>query len=309
VELSRLDDWATARHGIVTRMQALELGWSSGSWYRAIDAGVVEQLHPGVVRLRGSERTPHQRILAAVLAIGPPAIASHRSAALLWGIDRPHDDPVDVIAPRSISRRPVGVCIHRPTDLKDLSPVVRSHIRCTNLLRTLVDLGAVDPGGVERSVEHAIVSGVVSARVLRALLERHAVQGRSGVGALRSALDRWPLGGKPPDSLLEVRMATFLARAGLPPAEFHARIGGREVDFALVGTPIVLECDGWEFHGKTRAQFDRDTERDQELIAAGRIVVHFTWQQITRRADATARRLRSLVDAWAPGALPASRLH
>jgi very-short-patch-repair endonuclease len=300
VDLARLDEWATAHHGIISRCEASELGCSSGSWYRAIETGTIELLHPGVARLRGSPRTQHQRIAAAVLAIGPECVASHRSAALLWGIERPTGERVDVIVPRSISRRRPGVTIHRPRDRGDLTPVVRAHIRCTNLLRTLVDLGAVDPGGVESAVEQAIVSGVVSARVLRALVERHARPGRSGVGSLRAALERWPIVGRPPDSVLEVRMARFLQAARLPPAEFHARVAGREVDFALIGTPIVLECDGWEHHGRTRQQFERDTQRDRELAAAGRVVVHFTWRQITRRSAATAELIRQLVATWAP---------
>jgi very-short-patch-repair endonuclease len=98
-------------------------------------------------------------------------------------------------------------------------------------------------------------------------------------------------------------MARFLEAARLPPAEFHARVGGREVDFALIGTPIVLECDGWEHHGRTREQFDRDTQRDRELAAAGRVVVHFTWRQITRRRAATAEQIRELVATWAPDVL------
>jgi hypothetical protein len=282
----------------------MELGWSSGTWYRAIEARMLEQLHPGVARLRGSPRTQEQRILAGLLGMGPASIASHRSAARLWGIERPDGDPVDLIVPRSVSHRAAGLVIHRPTDREDLASVVRSRIRRTNLLRTLVDLGAVDRGGVESAVEEAIVSGVVTARVLRALLERHARRGRSGVGPLRAALEAWPLGGKPPDSLLEVRMARFLDRAGLPLATFHATVAGREVDFELAGTPIVLECDGWEYHGKTRAQFERDIERDQQLVADGRVVVHFTWRQITKRASATAERIRTLVQIWAPAALP-----
>jgi very-short-patch-repair endonuclease len=304
VDLSRLDRWATDHHGIVSKLQARELGWSNAAWYRAIEAGLVEPLHPGVARLRGSPRTPEQRIIAGLLAMGPAAIASHRSAARLWGIERPDHDPVDVIVPRSVSYRAADVVVHRPTDRDDLSPVVRSRIRCTNLLRTLVDLGAVDRGGVESAVEQAIVSGVVTARVLRALLERHARQGRSGVGPLRTVLEGWPIDGKPPDSLLEIRMARFLERARLPPAVFHDVIAGKEVDFAMTGTPIVLECDGWEYHGKTRAQFEHDTERDQELAADGRVVVHFTWRQITKRAPATAERIRALLRTWAPHAVP-----
>jgi hypothetical protein len=73
---------------------------SRSAWYRAIDAGTLIPLHPNVARLPGTADTPEQRIIAGVAAAGPEALASHRSAARLWGIPRPDDDPVDVIDAR-----------------------------------------------------------------------------------------------------------------------------------------------------------------------------------------------------------------
>ena len=45
----------------------------------------------------------------------------------------------------------------------------------------------------------------------------------------------------------------------------------------IVGTPVVVECDGWEFHVTSRTQFARDRERDAMLSAAGYVVVRVTW--------------------------------
>ena len=88
--------------------------------------------------------------------------------------------------------------------------------------------------------------------------------------ALRAALDDWVLDGKPVDSVLETGDARGCSRDhGLPPVRFHAVIGGYEVDFWIVDSPIVLECDGWDSHGRDRDQFERDRVRDAELAAAG----------------------------------------
>ena len=73
-------------------------GLSRSSWYRAIRSGQLEQLHSGVARLHGTPDTAEQRIMAAILAVGRPALASHRSATHLWGVERPRGEPVDVIA-------------------------------------------------------------------------------------------------------------------------------------------------------------------------------------------------------------------
>ena len=71
--------------------------------------------------------------------------------------------------------------------------------------------------------------------------------------AFRRALDEWVIDGKAVNSKLESAMRRLFQRYGLPPYEFHAIAGPYEVDFRIVGTPIVLECDGWEFHAKTPA--------------------------------------------------------
>jgi very-short-patch-repair endonuclease len=178
-----------------------------------------------------------------------------------------------------------------------MAAVVRSHTPSTNLLRTLIDLGAVS-GDVDAAVSAAITSGAVTPAVLEYLLARHARRGRDGTTALRRALRAWPLCGKPADSELELRMARLLADHHLPPATFHVRLAGFEVDFLVDGTPVVLECDGWDHHGRTREQFERDRERDVILGAAGYVVFHFTWGQVTRRAGWTAQRIRQLVERW-----------
>jgi very-short-patch-repair endonuclease len=304
VDLRGIDRWATNHHGLVTKRVALAAGWSESAWYRSIDRGLIEPLHPGVARMLGSARTSEQRILAAVLAAGPRAIASHRSAARLWGVDRPDGDPVDLIVPRSSTRVELtGVVVHRPTDRDDMARSTRASIPTTNLLRTLIDLGAV-AGHVDDAVSAAITSGVVTPMVLEYLLARHARRGRSGSGALRRALRAWPLQGKPADSELELRMARLLERYRLPPATFHPpRISGYEVDFLIDDTCVVLECDGWDHHGRTRSQFERDRERDLVLGRAGFVVFHFTWRQITRRPGWTADHIRALVSRWAPDLL------
>lgn len=304
MDLTRLDPVARRNNGLITRRGALDAGWTSGAWNRALRRGVLEAVHPGVARLLGSPDTPEQRIHAAVLAGGRTAVASHRSAARLWGLPRPGDDPVDITVDRCVTRLSLpGVVVHRPTDRVDMRVSVRGRTPSTNLVRTLVDLGAVI-GSVDEAVEAAIASGVVSPMALMALIERHSAQGRSGVGALREAVGPWLLGGKPADSLLEIRMEALLRAAALPPATFHPPpIAGYEVDFLIDGTNVVLECIGWEFHGRTRAQMARDVERNQRLALAGHHVFEFTWTQVTRDRRRTARRIRELLTLWAPHVL------
>jgi hypothetical protein len=304
--ISALDAYASRHHGVIPRAEAAAAGVSRRQWYAAIADGALEPLHPGVCRMFGAARTPLQRIQAAVLAAGPGALASHRSAARLWGIPRPDDDAVDVLLPRRTRQATIaGVSVHRPRDLLDLAPSHRERIRTTNVLRTLCDLGAVDRAAVPGAVGHVVTTGLASPAALAAAIRRHGRRGRPGVPALRDALDEWVLDGKPVDSVLEPAMQRLLARFGLPPAEFHPRIGGHEVDFRIVDSPLVLECDGWATHGRERDQFERDRTRDADLAALGHVVLRFTYRAITTRPAKEAERIRRNVARWAPHLLAA----
>lgn len=296
MRLADFDDWARAHHGIVTRESS---GLARSAWYRALDAGTLIQVHPGVARVPGAADTPQQRIIAGVLAVGVPAVASHRSAALLWGIGRPADDPVDVIAlDKRRDLRLVGVHLHRPRDRRRLRPQRRFGIACTNILRTLLDLGAVDPPAISDAVGHAVTTRLASLSAIEAAVAEHARSGRAGIVAVRDAIDDWSLDGKPTDSLLETTMRRLLTRYDLPAVEFHPVIEGYEVDFRVVGTPVIIECDGWAYHGLERSNFERDRERDALLVAAGWIVLRFTYRAITTRPTWTAHRIREAIERW-----------
>jgi very-short-patch-repair endonuclease len=298
VRLTDLDAQALANHGIVTFGGS---GLSRSAWYRAIAAGTLDQIHPLVARMPGTPDTPEQRIAAGVSAMGAPALASHRSAARLWGVPRPDTDPVDVML---LGRRRQlhldGVVIHRTTDRQRLKSQRRSGIQCTNILRTIIDLGAVDPAGLHAAVGHAIATKLASLDAIESAVAEHARPGRRGVVALRDAIAEWSIDQKPADSVLEAVMARLIATHGLPPVEFHPIIEGHEVDFRVIGTPVILECDGWRYHGLDRTGFERDRDRDADLIAAGWIVVRFTYRAIVSRPAATAHRILAAVERWTP---------
>jgi hypothetical protein len=160
----------------------------------------------------------------------------------------------------------------------------------------LVDLGAVaDDEAVSLALEQFLVSGRVSLVAVQEALRRHAQHGRSGVGALRRVLEGWTLGGRPPDSVLEVAMAALLIEHGLPLATFQHVVHDGEltarVDFAYPELRIAIEVDGWDPHGR-RAVRERDLARDAELFARGWIVIRFTWTHVVRRPAWVARTIR-----------------
>lgn len=74
-------------------------------------------------------------------------------------------------------------------------------------------------------------------------------------------------------------------------------IGSYRVDFMLsldTGTRrwLTLECDGHDFHDRTKQQAAYDRARDRELLALGILTARFTGSEIHHSAD------RCATDAW-----------
>jgi very-short-patch-repair endonuclease len=295
-ELQRL---AARQHGLVTLAQVRQLA-SRSWWQRAHDRGELVPVHRSLSRLAGSTPTALQVIAAGALASG--GLASHLSAAFLWGADVTGVDPAHVtVVERGRGLALHGVHVHRPTDVQDLGPVVRSGIRATNPLRTVLDAGAVcSPIVLAGIVETFLVQRYVGLAGLELGLRRHARQGRAGLGALRLVLREWALIDKPPDSVLELTMARLMREHGLPPVVFHHVVptaGGRfELDFAVLDARVGIEVDGWAHHGSRRA-FEADRARDAYLAGAGWLVLRFTWYQVNFRADWVAARIADALSA------------
>jgi very-short-patch-repair endonuclease len=299
MDMTRIDRLARKQHLLVTKAQAMEAGVSERMWYRRLERGGWTELHPGVAALPGAPDTSARQILAAVLAVGGDARASHASAAWAW-VGEPEPKVVDVLV-TSRGRHPdlIDVRVHRPRDLADLTSSRRHGIAVTNPLRTLIDLGASeDPPAVAAFLELSLVAGWFAMPAARSLIDRHARKGRDGVGALRQVLDEWKLGDRPPDSVLEVRVSDLFARYQLDGAEFQRPInsGGRLFipDFTFVPQRVMVEVLGWSDHG-SRSAFERDPERVAILTAAGFIVLEFTWLQVTRRPGWVAARIAEVL--------------
>lgn len=122
---------------------------------------------------------------------------------------------------------------------------------------------------------------------LRAALDRSP--GRHGTPALRALLDddRKPALTR---SEAEARLLALLRAADLPPTATNERVGRHEVDFVWHAQRLVVEVDGYAYHGH-RAAFERDRLRAAELQACGYKVMRITWRQIEARPEAVIARL------------------
>jgi hypothetical protein len=122
--------------------------------------------------INSSQASPGSPALREHASNASPQPCSRRSVIdRLTSIGRPplgrpttRDDPVDVIVVGARRRFFAfdDVVIHRPRDLERLRPQRRANIVCTNNLRTVLDLGAVDPSAVSDAVGHLITNRLVT---------------------------------------------------------------------------------------------------------------------------------------------------
>lgn len=81
----------------------------------------------------------------------------------------------------------------------------------------------------------------------------------------------------------------------------QVQIGSYRVDFLiLVHGPkglrrIAVECDGHDYHDKTKEQAARDKKRDRDLLLAGVSVMRFTGSEIYRDCEACFAQVQQAV--------------
>lgn len=131
-------------------------------------------------------------------------------------------DAIDVLVPHHRRVRLVGVTVHRSLHVPDHHVRSFDGLRTTTVDRTLGDLGSsIRSSTVARAVEQAVIQRKTTIDRLYRFADEHGRRGRTGIGALRAALDDWALGERPPDSVLEVVFASLVRRFDLPPPAFQ----------------------------------------------------------------------------------------
>jgi very-short-patch-repair endonuclease len=270
--------WGLARrqHGVVTRKQLLDLGFSSRAIYHRTGRGRLHPVYSGVYAVGRAELDRHGRWMAAVLACGPDAVLSHHSAAALWEIRLERPGPIEVSVPANVLPRRPAIVVHRRSNLTRRD-VTRHHgIPVTSPTCTIVDLAArLEPIAVEGTISEADKRGLVSPDTLRRALD--GMPPRPGAGVLRTLLDRRTF--VLTDSDLERLFLPIARRVGLPKASTGCRLYGFRVDFYWPNLGLVVECDGLRYH-RTPQQQARDRVRDQVLAARELVPLRFTHGQV-----------------------------
>lgn len=259
------------QHGVCALGQLRALGLTSSAVRKRAAARQLFRIHRGVYALvPTSLLTREGHWMAAVLACGPGAALSHRSAAHLHGLRPTGRERIDVIVPGSSARTVAGVDVHRSMRLTDRDVTTVDAIPVTTLARMILDLAAVvDQRAIERVTGEAVDQGVFDLWAINDQLQRNPKH--PGAPRLRAALapDRAGL----TDSELEELFVSIWWPTGLPRPQTRFYIdpgdGGPllRADFAWPEARFDLEIDGGRYHASDRRR-RRDYRRDQRLKRA-----------------------------------------
>ena len=251
--LLRLTAEATRHHGVFTRKHALEAGFTRSAISRRVDNGTWDRPLPEVYLMPTSPATWERSVAIAVFGSGTGAVASHATAAHLWGLaKRPRI--IEVTSPQRGRPDRVHV-IHRSTDLTgdDLAEI--HGIPGTSVARCLVDVGIPwGEGMAERCLSEAVRLGLTTDQRVAAALHRVARRGRNGVGPMRIVLANRLGWSNLTESQLEDEFVRIMRAAGvdLPAPQVNiSKRGGRwiaRVDFVYPDIKLIIELDGERYH-------------------------------------------------------------
>ncbi len=278
---------------ITTRQLAL-----AGLGARAVAGRVARhqltRVWNGVYLWGTAEPAPGALELAGCLICGPAAWASGASATWLWQLTAAPDEvEITSVGPHRRSR--AGLVVHRcgamdPADVTD----VRG-IPVTAPARALLYLAAQGHDEqLERALSDAFARQLVTEREIEACLDRAA--GRPGVPALRGLLASPAITRSKGERLL----LKLVRDARLPAPRTNVIVEGKRVDAWWPEHNLVVEFDGFDFHGH-RIAFETDRATDQRLIAAGYRVMRFTWRQLEREPLRVAASLAAALARGGPG--------
>jgi very-short-patch-repair endonuclease len=282
-------DQVLARFGGCATFAELVEATSRRQLAAALEQGVVERLARGIYARPG--RSPDWRT-----AVAYDGVVSHLSAATAWDLpllvlpEKPH---ITVPAKRRPRSGPPAV-LHWASIAAGDRPS-----RTTSLVRTVVDCARILPFGEALAVaDAALASGLTSRAKLVSATD--AMRGPGCPNARRVAGAAIGTAG----SFLESMLRALLVESGIEGFEPQLLVGHgafrARLDLGHVRAQLALEADGYQFHG-SRSDFAADCRRYDELVAAGWLVLRFTYEQvlsdptwvITTIRRALARRLTS----------------
>ena len=251
----------------------------------------VKRLHDietGVYSPASRLRAGAGAFMAAVLTAGPDSLLGRRSAAAHWNMRPSATRRVEVIAPRTLPKRP------RLTPIRGLVAsdewTIHDGIPITTVPRTILDLAAVlSRDQLEQAMERAEALRLTDALTITELLQRYPR--RRGSVALRAILGAESIGHGVTREELEAAFNQFIHERGFPRPRINAPLAvGADsftADFVWPAARLIVELDGYATHW-TRRSFERDRRRDRRLLVVDWKTIRVTWRHLHEEREELA---------------------
>lgn len=250
---------ADRQHGVVATWQLLALGLTQDDVDYRARIGRLHRIHRGVYAVGYRTLTPKGHRMAAVLAYGPKAVLSHRSAAAHWGAGAGFWK-VEITTPQF--RRSRKGTRARQATLHSEDVTVHDGIPLTTVPRTILDLASMlTDDQLTHRIEDFDRKELFDLRALdQALARRPKI---AGVVRLRRVLAAYR-GTADTRSKLERDFRALIAKANLPEPQYNVLVAGLTVDVYWPQWKLVVELDGEPYHSSPRA-LETDRIRDATL--------------------------------------------
>jgi very-short-patch-repair endonuclease len=290
------------QHWLVTDDDVLACGGTTAQIRERVRSGRWVRVDRGVHRPATAPVTWEATVLAPILGAddGVRVLASDLTAAALHGVPgygRRGRPELSAQVPYNL-RRP-GVRIRRSSDLERCDTVILDGIPCTDLPRTLLDLGrTVGDVRLLRAIDWARREREVTWSDLVSTLARHARRGRGGIRRLRRVILANAHREEVTDTDLELLVLSLLAEAGLPEPVVHHEIrrDGRvvaEIDLAYPALRIAIEVDGG-IHLREDV-WNRDLPRQNFLVLDGWTILRFNRDRILDHPEQVLAEIRAAI--------------
>ncbi|MGD9734797.1 MAG: type IV toxin-antitoxin system AbiEi family antitoxin domain-containing protein [Solirubrobacterales bacterium] len=274
---------ATAQYGVVSSRQLQARGFSRKSIASEAAADRWRRLHRGVYAVGHEALAWEGRCMAAVLAC-QPCVASHWTAAWLWGLLRSKPDSAFHLTAANTRHRRGEFVVHSAALTGEDIRAVREHpiIPVTSLERTHLDLAAAAPERLDRFLERSEELRLFDLRRFDSLLARTA--GHPGHAPLRQALRAYRPEPAVLRSNLERDFRELIRASSLPPPSHNYLVGPYELDCYWPEHCFCVELDTFGTHGSRRS-FEADRKRQRELRRLGVELERVTDLQLEREPE------------------------
>jgi len=281
---------AAGQHGRVSRRQLVDAGIDRGRIQRWLADGRLSAVHRGVYAVGHAAPSPRADLMAAVLACGEGALASHASAAHLFGIIRDPPPEPEVTIPTDAGRHHPGIVIHRDPNLTaSMSEATWDGIPVTRLPRVLLDLAPREtPAALTRLCHEAWVHRGTTPRSIEECIARNPR--KHGAGKLRRAM-----GSDVTLSHLEDEFLALLERHKLPKPRTNIDFARDKVDCRWPERDLTIELVSFRYHA-TRHAFEADVARRRRSNH-----IQYTYGDVIERGARTAAELKSLLGGQPAG--------